>query len=80
VSQHASRDDCPPECPSRCLTNRGSSEPPLSVQPEALLDTYFTRFHAKPFFVLDESTLRQRLQLHQIPQYLAHAIYAVAAK
>jgi len=50
------------------------------VQPETLLDTYFTRFHAKPFFVLDESTLRQRLQLHQIPQYLAYAIYAVAAK
>ncbi|KAK0635865.1 fungal transcriptional regulatory-like protein [Bombardia bombarda] len=50
------------------------------VQPDALLDTYFTRFHAKPFHILDESTLRQRLQLNQVPVYLLHAIYAVAAR
>ncbi|KAK3359039.1 fungal-specific transcription factor domain-containing protein [Lasiosphaeria hispida] len=56
------------------------SEPPPSVQPNALLDTYFARFHAKPFHVLDESTLRQRLQLSQVPIYLLHAIYAVAAR
>lgn len=57
-----------------------SSEPISAVQPDALLDTYFTRFHAKPFYVLDESTLRQRLQLGQVPGYLIQAIYAVAAK
>ncbi|KAK0651579.1 fungal-specific transcription factor domain-containing protein [Cercophora newfieldiana] len=50
------------------------------IHPDALLDTYFTRFHAKPFHILDESTLRQRLQLDQVPRYLVHAIYAVAAK
>ncbi|KAM7196538.1 nitrogen assimilation transcription factor nit-4 [Naviculisporaceae sp. PSN 640] len=50
------------------------------VEPSALLDTYFTRFHAKPFYILDESTLRQRLQLNQVPGYLIHAIFAVAAR
>ncbi|KAK5663026.1 hypothetical protein OQA88_6441 [Cercophora sp. LCS_1] len=56
------------------------SEPVPTVQPDALFDTYFTRFHAKPFYVLDESTLRQRLQLGQVPGYLIQAIYAVAAR
>jgi hypothetical protein len=50
------------------------------VQAEALLDTYFNRFHSKPFHILDESTLRQRLQLNQVPLYLVHAVYAVAAR
>ncbi|KAK3327141.1 fungal-specific transcription factor domain-containing protein [Cercophora scortea] len=56
------------------------SEPSPGVQPDALLDTYFARFHAKPFHILDESTLRQRLQLNQVPIYLLHAISAVAAR
>lgn len=55
-------------------------EPSPSNQQDDLLDTYFVRFHAKPFHILDESTLRQRLQLAQVPGYLVHAIYAVAAK
>jgi len=57
-----------------------TSEPSPSAQSEALLDTYFTRFHAKPYHVLDESSVRQRLQLDQLPSYLVHAIYAVAAR
>jgi hypothetical protein len=56
------------------------SEPSPGVQVDALLDTYFTRFHAKPYHILDESTIRQRLQLDQLPEYLVHAIYAVAAR
>lgn len=56
------------------------NEPPSGVEPDALLDTYFTRFNAKPFHILDESTLRQRLQLKQVPNYLIHAIYAVASR
>lgn len=56
------------------------SESSTAVQSEALLDTYFNRFHGKPFNIVDESTLRQRLQLSQVPPYLVHAIYAVAAK
>ncbi|KAH8670821.1 fungal-specific transcription factor domain-containing protein [Xylariales sp. PMI_506] len=52
----------------------------LTVQPEALLDTYFGRLHAKPYHILDESAVRQRLQLNQVPSYLVHAIYAVSAR
>lgn len=48
--------------------------------PETLLDIYFARFHDKPFHIFDESTLRQRLQLNQVPSYLVHAIYTVAAR
>lgn len=57
-----------------------ASEPSPGVQAEALLDTYFSRFHAKPYHILDESTVRQRLQLNQLPVYLVHAIYAVGAR
>ncbi|KAL2758139.1 hypothetical protein ACRALDRAFT_2099317 [Sodiomyces alcalophilus JCM 7366] len=54
-----------------------TSEPsPPAVQQDALLDTYFSRFHAKPFHILDESSVRQRLQLNQLPGYLLGAICA----
>ncbi|KAK7741888.1 hypothetical protein SLS62_010899 [Diatrype stigma] len=56
------------------------SEPSPGVQADALLDTYFSRFHAKPYHILDESSVRQRLQLNQVPDYLVHAVYAVAAR
>lgn len=57
-----------------------SAPSPPGFQTDALLDTYFSRFHAKPFFVLDESSVRQRLQLNQLPTFLIHAVYAVAAR
>ncbi|KAK4191507.1 fungal-specific transcription factor domain-containing protein [Podospora australis] len=57
-----------------------STPSPPAVQPDALLDTYFSRFHDKPYHILDESPLRQRLQLNQVPDYLIHAIFAVAAR
>ncbi|RYP64851.1 hypothetical protein DL771_008566 [Monosporascus sp. 5C6A] len=57
-----------------------TSERSPGVQADALLDTYFTRFHAKPYHILDESSVRQRLQLNQIPDYLVHAVYAVGAR
>ncbi|KAJ4406184.1 hypothetical protein N0V82_010172, partial [Gnomoniopsis sp. IMI 355080] len=57
-----------------------SAPSPPGIQPDSLLDTYFSRFHAKPFYILDESTARQRLQLTQLPSFLVHAIYAVAAR
>ncbi|KAH6641720.1 fungal-specific transcription factor domain-containing protein [Chaetomium tenue] len=61
---------------SPAQSNEQSPEP----HPGTLLDIYFTRFHDKPFYIFDESTLRQRLQLEQVPGYLVHAIYAVAAR
>ncbi|KAI5855003.1 hypothetical protein GGS23DRAFT_590342 [Durotheca rogersii] len=57
-----------------------AGEPSPVVQGDVLLDTYFTRLHGKPYYVLDESSVRQRLQLHQLPSYLIHAIYAAAAR
>lgn len=57
-----------------------SAPSPSVVQADVLLDTYFSRFHAKPFYILDESSVRQRLQLNQLPTYLIDAIYAVAAR
>ncbi|SPJ76143.1 related to nitrate assimilation regulatory protein nirA [Fusarium torulosum] len=53
---------------------------PPSVQAEALLDTYFARFHGKPYYIVDESSIRQRLQLNQLPKFLSFAISAVAAR
>ncbi len=64
-----------------CLLPRFSEpSPAVVVQMDVLLDTYFSRFHTKPFHILDESSVRQRLQLNQLPSYLIHAIYAVAAR
>ncbi|KAI5923192.1 fungal-specific transcription factor domain-containing protein [Camillea tinctor] len=57
-----------------------ASEISSGVPTDALLDTYFNRFHAKPYHILDESSVRQRLQLNQLPTFLVHAIYAVAAR
>lgn len=54
--------------------------PSPSVQPDVLLDTYFTRCHGKAYHILDEGSTRQRLQLNQIPSYLLFAIYAVSAR
>lgn len=56
------------------------SEQSPEIHPDSLLDIYFTRFHDKPFHIFDESSLRQRLQLNQVPSYLVYAIYAVAAR
>ncbi|KAJ9413517.1 hypothetical protein QL093DRAFT_2072142 [Fusarium oxysporum] len=38
---------------------RGLSPPP--AQAEVLIDTYFVRFHGKPYYIVDESSIRQRL-------------------
>ncbi|KAI0543907.1 fungal-specific transcription factor domain-containing protein [Xylaria curta] len=57
-----------------------ANESPPGIRSDALLDTYFTRFHAKPYHILDETSLRQRMRLNQVPPYLVRAIYAVAAR
>jgi hypothetical protein len=51
-----------------------------TLSPELLLDTYFTRIHGKPYYILDEATTRQRLQANQLPGHLAYAIYAVSTR
>ncbi|KAI1821402.1 hypothetical protein F4861DRAFT_473570 [Xylaria intraflava] len=57
-----------------------TNEQPPAIRPQALLDIYFTRLHAKPYHILDEQFVRQRLRLNQLPLYLVHAIYAVSAR
>lgn len=62
-------------------TNISSREPPTATVPtEALLNTYFSRCHGKPHFIVDETSIRQRHQLNQLPSYLSNAISAVAAR
>ncbi|ESZ94083.1 hypothetical protein SBOR_5559 [Sclerotinia borealis F-4128] len=56
------------------------SEPSPSVQQDVLLDTYFVRCHGKSYHILDESSIRQRIQANRIPTYLLYAIYAVSAR
>ncbi|KAH7345943.1 fungal-specific transcription factor domain-containing protein [Pyrenochaeta sp. MPI-SDFR-AT-0127] len=56
-----------------------SIQPP-TLAPDLLLDTYFARLHGKPYYILDETTTRQRLQANQLPGHLAYAIYAVSAR
>ncbi|TGO78989.1 hypothetical protein BELL_0047g00120 [Botrytis elliptica] len=56
------------------------SEPSPSVQQDVLLDTYFVRCHGKSYHILDETSIRQRIQSNQIPTYLLYAIYAVSAR
>lgn len=46
----------------------------------ALLDTYFTRLHNKPFYILDESATRLRLRDGRLPLFLVNAIHAVTIK
>ncbi|KIN06347.1 hypothetical protein OIDMADRAFT_190476 [Oidiodendron maius Zn] len=50
------------------------------VQPNVLLDTYFTQCHGKAYYILDETTTRQRIQSNRLPSYLLYAIYAVSAR
>lgn len=63
-----------------CAWTNQSSVPSPTVLPDVLLDTYFGRVHGKPFWILDETATRQRLQLNQIPNHLIYAVYAVSAR
>lgn len=56
------------------------SAPSPSVQQDVLLDTYFVRCHGKSYHILDETSIRQRIQANEIPTYLLYAIYAVSAR
>ncbi|OAA62550.1 Transcription factor [Niveomyces insectorum RCEF 264] len=59
---------------------RASSERGDVVPIELLLHTYFARFHAKPFHILDESSFRQRLQHNQVPSWLLGSVCALASR
>jgi hypothetical protein len=44
---------------------------------DALIDTYFSRLHGKPYYILDEPATRQRWRDNQLPRYVVNAIHAV---
>jgi hypothetical protein len=52
----------------------------LSVLPEALLDVFFARAQWTTFYILDDTTMRQRLCSNLVPRYLLYAVYAVSAR
>lgn len=54
--------------------------PASPAEADAFLDTYFTRFHGKPYYILDESSTRQKIQLNQLPDCLACGIWAVSSR
>jgi len=47
---------------------------------DALIDTYFSRLHGKPYYILDEPATRQRWRDNQLPRYVVNAIHAVTVK
>jgi hypothetical protein len=49
-------------------------------QTDGLLETYFAKLHGKPFYLLDEPVVRQRIQTGQLPGYLLMAIYAISSR
>lgn len=55
--------------------------PPYNiVLPDTILDSYFSRLHGKPFFIMDEASTRQRHQAGQLPAYLSLGIHAITAR
>ncbi|QQK44889.1 Fungal specific transcription factor, putative [Penicillium digitatum] len=54
-----------------------TSSGPLS---DAILDIYFDRLHGKPFYIIDEATMRQYHQVNQLPPSLAMAISALTVR
>ncbi|KXL43625.1 MAG: hypothetical protein FE78DRAFT_151927 [Acidomyces sp. 'richmondensis'] len=47
---------------------------------DALIDTYFSRLHGKPYYILDEPATRQRRRDGQLPRFLLNAIHAVSVR
>lgn len=54
--------------------------PEAAALTETLVDTYFTRLHNKPFYILDESATRLRLRDGRLPRFLVDTIHAVTIK
>jgi hypothetical protein len=47
---------------------------------DTLIDTYFSRLHGKPYYILDEPATRQRRRDNQLPRYVVNAIHAATIK
>ncbi|TWU71702.1 hypothetical protein ED733_003015 [Metarhizium rileyi] len=60
------------------ITSRDNPASPMETN--AYLHTYFVRFHGKPFYILDESSIRERVRLNRLPDSVAYAIWSVASR
>lgn len=47
---------------------------------DALLDTFFSRLHNQPYYILDETATRNRLRDGHLPRYLVNAVHAVSIR
>lgn len=48
--------------------------------PHTVLDTFFSRIHGKPYYILDEADTRQKHKLGQLPPPLSMAIHAITIR
>ncbi|KAL4767663.1 fungal-specific transcription factor domain-containing protein [Aspergillus nidulans var. acristatus] len=59
---------------------QGHGHPPPGRVPDEMLDAYFARLHGKPFFILDETSTRQRHASGKLPVPLSMAVYALTLR
>lgn len=62
------------------LASPSEPSPTSPILPDLLLDTFFSRLHGKPYYILDEVVTRQKHQLGQLPPHLSMAIAAVSSR
>lgn len=48
--------------------------------PLTVLDTFFSRIHGKPYYILDETDTRQKHKLGQLSPPLSMAIHAITIR
>jgi hypothetical protein len=51
-----------------------------SLYSDILLNTYFARIHGKPFHIVDEASIRQRVRNNQLPNHLLLSIYSLSTR
>jgi hypothetical protein len=47
---------------------------------DMLIETFFARIHGQPFYIVDETSIRQRILQTQIPNFLILALYSVSSR
>ncbi|KAF2016813.1 hypothetical protein BU24DRAFT_477753 [Aaosphaeria arxii CBS 175.79] len=57
-----------------------SKDQAKSGQGEILLDVFFERFHGRTYYMLDKSTIRERLRHNDLPGFFSCAIFALAIR
>ncbi|KAI5301334.1 hypothetical protein KEM56_001816 [Ascosphaera pollenicola] len=68
---------------STTIDNPQVTPPPpnqFMVIPDSVLDTFFARVNGKPFYLLDEQSVRQQHRTDQLPSALSMALYALTMR